>query len=247
MLSQKAVMEQSVYSGTDSGTGWSISTTEATALLNEAMQRLSVRCGLRDTKIALTLSAVNVYRMNDSAMVGAAVWRPLKVVINGLPLADASWREFGLWTLDEFERWYPKWRTETGTNQITAACYTGHGIGSGSGAGGGQLIFNQVPSAAMIALSNHYIDGYAYPHPMVYGTDSAKELKIPSYLHFACVDLALIIGESPNASEGEHWNRLDRMQGDLTDTLERFRKEEERAGSSWGSTRGNEGMDDIWF
>lgn len=247
-LSQKATLEQSVFSGTDSGTAWSISNDAATDLINESMRRIAVRARLRDPDVLFTLTdGEKSYTLNSSSVVGADVWRPMKVIIDGKPLLNASFNDYGMWTLEEFEAMRPKWRTDTTAGVPTVACYMGHSLGEGSSAGGAKVVLWPAPSSAVAALTTHFIDGYVKPHPLVYSTDSAKELKITADLHPFIVDLALIIGETVNASEAEHWNRLDRMHNGVLDQVSWFATEEERAFASWGSTVNSVNRDEVFW
>lgn len=247
MFGQKATLEQSVYSGTDTGSAWSVSNDNATALLNESIRRFALRGKLRDVKVAFTLTAsTGEYRMNSSSIVGAYVLEPKVVYIDGSPLYGASGRSPGMWSLDEFEVLVPDWRTNTDEGQPYLACYACAAIGSGSAAGAPLVILYPKPSSAYAALATHYIDGYARPFAMVYSTDSAKELKLPEDLHHFIVDLAVAIGETPNASEAEHWNRLDRMTNGASEALAWFRQAQERA-RSWGSTRIGGNRDEVCF
>lgn len=118
---------------------------------------------------------------------------PDHVVLDDVPLRDAT-RRIGLWSYDQFTRWFPQVRTAS-NGTPTAASFTA-----------GRIVFDKPFDASAAAATGNYVVGRFLPEDL--SGDGSEPTDIPTHLHETIVYLAAIKWSLPNATVDEQYNRL---------------------------------------
>lgn len=206
-----------------------VSAAEQNKQLNWAYRILSRRLKIYDPKVPLTLVAgedvVDLRNTTPGAKnsVGRKVILPRYVIINGFALREASGREFGMWSMDELERYRPTWRTDPSAKPTKAVYY-----------GNSKMRLHPAPSAEAVTVAGNFIAGQILPGDMADDNDVPE---IPEELHEAIAYVSAVFAADPVASESEAWQRLSQFRkGYWTDLLAEIADDNERHQQSWGST-----------
>jgi len=208
--------------------------------LDWAMKLLAQRCAFYDPKITFTVTADQAeYRLNSSTAFTRRIVKPYSVVVNSNPLNDASRFRTGLWTINELNEIYSKWRTDSSGTPIAAVVYSG------------KLRLYPAPNAGVVSTGNCFVEGEivpgwiktdgSYSASGAAGLNSAgtwdltAEPDLPDQYHELLAVLAAIKLAQPEAESQEAWTTLNSYNADLTVQVERLERENRAQISAWGS------------
>lgn len=165
-----------------------------------------------DHNVALTLTAsTKEYNLRSLSIVGTKILKPRVVVVNDSPLRRRDGREYGLWTLSEFERHYPTWRGASDDVPVLAVWQPTN-----------ELILHPTPAATY--SGKNFISGWTLPGNLT-AADDSSELPIPDETdHFFVVRLAIALGSMPMAGEQEGWQRFMAMDNSWAKEAERRKR-----------------------
>lgn len=152
------------------------------------------------------------YDGRDRDIFSKRILRPRTVTINGTTLRRRDGRQYGLWTMEEFQRYYPEFRTASNDVPYLAVWLPTNKF----------ILHN--PPAALYAGTN-FVEGWTIPDALVNGADDNVELPVPEEDHPAVVRLAIAFGSLPNISEQEAWARMQANDVWWKDQAERRKRE----------------------
>jgi hypothetical protein len=189
--------------------------TQLTARVNEVVRRFAAyTLCCYHPKLTLTLSTgVDLYSLRSLSIVQKRIVKPYSVILNTLQLYRPDGVQPGFWSMTDFERACPGWRTY-GNGTPTRAILLPNN----------QLLLSQPPDATAVAATN-YINGHYLPNDLVNGADEANEPDIPAEFHMALAWMAADLYTYPNATENSMWVRLKAFRNDWGSDIERLKLE----------------------
>ena len=155
--------------------------------------KLTYCCYEPSTSFVLTIGT-DTYSGRDRSIFGARILKPRTVVINSSILYRRDGKNYGLWTMEELQRYYPSWRTAADAQSSIAIWLPTN-----------KLMLYPPPDAAYTGLN--FVEGWVIPDTLT-EADDTEELPVPEEDHSAIVRLALAFGSLSNVSEGEAWQRI---------------------------------------
>jgi|GEM_PF-4614236 len=197
------------------------------AVLNWAQRVVAKRAKLYDPSIAIALVAGQAtYELRSLAADGRRVLKPSTVVVNGIPLRDASGEGYGLWSFGELERFHPQWRTAAASTP-TKAVYVGD-----------KLVLHAPPSSAVVTAGNNYVSGTWLPKDLA-PADLANQLGMPVELHESVALCAAAKWASPTVTEPTQIARIQAYTNDWMAIVDDHALDSENSLSHWGSVMGD--------
>lgn len=222
--------------------------TDHAEALDWAMKLLAQRCAFYDPKVNFTLTADQAeYRLNSSTVFGRRIVKPYTVVVNSNPLVDASRCHIGLWTVNELNEVYSKWRTDSSGTPIAAVVYSG------------KLRLYPAPNIGAVSTGNCFVEGEIVPGwiktdgsysasgaaGLVTGStwDLTAEPDLADQYHELLAVLAAIKLAQPEAESEQAWATLGSYNADLAVQVERLERENRAQITAWGSLKPSDRTD----
>lgn len=178
--------------------GQTPSDTEALITLNQAKDTISKAIFQYDPSITFTVTdGTSTYSLRDSTVFSRNVIRPQECWINGTLLRASLIDKTGFWSIGEFQRRYPSFRTDP-----SAVPFIGVYVGNQS------IIIYPTPVAGTAALGGNFISGQYLAADMTTANEATTEPDIPNEIRPAIAYLGAIIAAEPSVSEQEQMARL---------------------------------------
>lgn len=195
-------------------------------LVNFGVRCVAREIAMYDLGVPLTLVAgQSEYDLNDLAVVGKRITRPMKVTYGDRMLMDADGYP-GVWSVRDLHEYLPYHR---GLDELPvgetprAAVYLGTATG--------KLLFVRTPNSALSTPPNTLpdvsIEGFVLPNPQT-SADDAIELPIPYELHEAACYAAAEKGRKPFASDNSVWVSIGAFNAQWKEDAARVRSESKR-------------------
>lgn len=200
---------------------------QVVAGLNDELYLIGKEIEQYDPLVTFTIVASQAdYDMRDIAtpVVSKRMIRVYDVIINGNYLRDASGRGRGLWTMQELTRRYPTWTSDGAATPTKAVRYTGT-----------RILLHPKPTAETLSGGSNYVSGTWLPAALSTSTGSA-EPQIPLEIHSSLAVKTACKFAEPMASETHQFNKLNIMRAQADAEIQRVRKDNKDAQSSWGTT-----------
>lgn len=202
------------------------------AQLNRAYKLVAKRCKYYDPAVTLVLTATEeTYNLRSLTVVGKEIVKPYIVYMDHNPLWTAGRVRPGLWSMDEFYRYKPRYRDQT-TNvpdePVRAVEMPSN-----------RIILDPAPSAAWIATLSDNVGGACYiaaeclPADLVNTTDVPD---LPTEIHPAIAQVAAVAAATPVAMEGEVWQILQNINALAAAAIEEEARRNQNIISAFGDT-----------
>lgn len=196
----------------DDRDGTAPTTAQQVASVNWAIRAISRLIFQYDPSIAFTpIADQDGYDLRGTAF-SRKILRPYLVVINGNPLRTANGDDYGFWTLTEFEKIAPGWRTLTSGIPFRAAYQ------------GTRLWLNPKPTADVVTAAGCYVAGQYMAADMTV-SDLALSPDIPEELHECLAFFAAAKASLPFLTEQEAWQRAQAINAEWQDLVGQVRRE----------------------
>lgn len=206
------------------------------AAVNWAIRTVARRADLYDHNIPVTLSAgVGTYSLRSLPTDGRRIIKPRTVVVAGRPLIQCDQKGYGVWSVQELEQRYPRWRSDP-AGETTKSAWIGQ-----------QLILHPAPDASTVAAGNHFVAGTYLPADMDAVTGLAQQLPLPVEVHEAVAYCAAVKLALPTTGESAGIARLQAFSAEWVGAIEELKRETAQTLTSWGTTTGTEGDDYVWI
>lgn len=220
----------------DNYAGETLDNNATTSQINWASRIISKKLEMFNPVVVFTLTAgIRTYDLRSTSSFSVPVVKPMQVVIDGTLLLDARADKPGLWSISEFERINPNWRTDANGVPDKAAWHTD------------KLVLNPPPNTATAALSTHYVSGLVLSADLTYDANaSTTALNVPVELHECVCYLAAIKAATPQVSEQEAWQRVSAYDQAWREEVDAQRRLNRESIQDWGTTGGYSQSDYVW-
>lgn len=209
-------------------------TAEMVVAINWAIRTVAKRASLYDPSIPITLVAeTSTYDLRSLATAGRRIIDTSTVIVNGSMLSNAARSAYGVWSLTELERMYPRWRVATSGTPSKAVVI------------GTKLVLHPPPNAACVAAGQNYVSGTYLPADMA-EADVNVQLPLPIEVHEAVAYCAAVRLASPTVTEQAGMARIQNYSAEWVAAIDELARENEATLASWGSTTGSEGEETMW-
>ena len=220
----------------DNYAGESPTNANVTSQINWASRLISKKLEMFNPVVVFTLTAgIRTYDLRSTSSFSVPVVKPMQVVIAGSLLLDARQDRPGLWSISEFERLNPNWRTDANGVPDKAAWHTD------------KLVLNPPPNTATASLNTHYVSGLVLSADLTYDANaSTTALNVPVELHECVCYLAAVKAATPQVSEQEAWQRVSAYDQAWREEVEAQRRLNRESIQDWGTTSGYSQSDYVW-